>query len=418
MKLISKNILVSALLSVFILWAGEFSLYFLLKSNIEKETVEHLNLERFFLLKKIKKGVDPLYFNNNIGDAITVTPVGTMQYDKPLIENMEVEEEWEEEYFSSKKIIFDVENNGKFYRISITKTIDEDEDLSSGMWFVICVSGISILLVLVFINIIIHKKIFSPLYQLNKSINVFSVKKLQRIEPPKTTTIEFKELGESISNMSEKIVNDYNAMKEFTENMAHEIQTPLAVISAKIEHCLQLPSLTEEQAVLLSDASGKVNKLFNISRGLSLLSRLDNGQFNDPKDIDLQVLIEQRLKFFEDFIESKKLHVTKKIESRIIVKMDEVICEILIDNLIKNSIKHNLENGTIDIKISEGQLTISNTGSVPNEDVNNYFKRFYSRNNNESLGLGLSIIQKIIEYYHFRISYNFVDNLHIVTIKF
>jgi hypothetical protein len=417
-KLINKNILASALLSVFILWAGEFSLYLLLKKNIEKEIIEHLDLERMFMLKKIRKGADILAFNNNIGDDITVTEIPAIQYKKPVLQNLEIEEEGEEEHFSSKEIVFDLAQNNKFYRVTIAKTIDEDEDLSASMWFIIFISGISILLVLVLINIIIHKKIFAPIYKLNKDINSFSVKKLKKIEPPKTSTVEFRELGESISNMSETIVNDYNSMKEFTENMAHEIQTPLSVISAKIEHCLQLPSLSEEEAILLTEASAKVNTLFNISKGLSLLSRLDNGQFNDPKDIDLPKMIEERLKFFYDFIESKKLAVTKDFQAGFVVKMDAVMCEILIDNLIKNAIKHNVDNGIINISISDRKLIMSNTGYTPDEDVNNYFKRFHTSNNSTSLGLGLSIVKKIVEYYEFCITYKFEDNLHVVTIKF
>lgn len=416
MKLINKNILVNALLSVGILFTGEFSLYLLLKTKIEKETIEHLNLERRFLMKKLKKGIDVISFNQNIGDAISVNQIPVIQYKDPIIENLEVEEEWEEEHFSSKKIIFDVEQNAKFYRVSITKTIDEDEDFTTGMWLIIFVSGVSILLILILVNIVIHKKIFAPIYKLNKEINDFSVKQLNKIDPPKTSTLEFKALGESISYMSEKIIHDYNAMKEFTENIAHEIQTPLAVINAKIERSLQHPDLSKEQAILLTDASRATNKLFNISKGLSLLSRLDNGQYTNTQKINLIEFIEKRIEFFSDFIENKNIKLTKNFQSEIEVNVDVVLCEVLIDNLLKNAIKHNFENGQIIVTTKGQQLVISNTGEKPTEELTNYFKRFYSKSTNDSLGLGLSIIKKIAEYYHFAISYEFNDNLHVITI--
>lgn len=418
MKLIGKYILINTLLSVCILLTGELSLYYLLTQNVKKEITEHLNLERLFLIKKIQKGVDVLSFRNNIGDVITVTEIPSIKYTQPFIENIQVGEEWEEEeFFSSQKITFDITQNKKNYRVSIVKTIDEDEGLSHSIWVIMIISGLTILLVLTIVNIIIQKKIFAPIYQLNRDINLFSVKHLNKITPPKTSTKEFQHLGESISLMSEKIINDYKAMKEFTENIAHEIQTPLAVISVKIEQCLQHQSLNEGQAHLLNDALQKVNKLFSISKGLSLLGKLDNEQFTSKQCLDLFLTVQQRLDFFNDFIESKKITITKKFLSNIYLEADASLLEILIDNLIKNAIKHNFESGQIIITINNQQLIFSNTGEQPTENTSNYFKRFYSKKT-DSLGLGLSIIKKIVEYYNYSILYNFNNGFHTVTINF
>ena len=47
--------------------------------------------------------------------------------------------------------------------------------------------------------------------------------------------------------MTEKIYNDYNQLKQFTENASHEIQTPLSVILNKIEMLIQSENFSEEQ---------------------------------------------------------------------------------------------------------------------------------------------------------------------------
>lgn len=418
MKFVYKNILINTIISVCVLLIGESSLYFFLKYKMEKETVEHLYLERMYMMTQLKKGVNIDYFKHNIGDVLEINPIPVIQYKNPVINEITIEEEWEEEEFTSKKIIFDVTQNQKNYRVAITKTIDEDEGLMGSLSVIIFVSIFFMLFILVVVNVLVYNKLFSPIYQVIKDIKNFSVQQMQKIIPPKTNTYEFAILSEEISKMSEKMISDFTSVKEFTENITHEIQTPLAVINSKIERCLQDENLSNEQALLLSEASKYVNKLFNINKGLTLLSKLDNKQFNNPINIKLSVLIEQRLNYFSDFIENKNLSVVKDISEEIPVVMKESLSEILIDNILKNAIQHNIQNGQILITTNNGLFSVSNTGAVPKFATEKYFERFHSQNQNQSLGLGLSIVKKIVEYYDYIITYTYSNELHVVSIDF
>lgn len=433
MKLVYKNILINTIVSVFILFIGEYSLYFFLKNKIEKETIEHLTFEAYIVKNELNNGVSIEYFKHNIGDVLEIIPIEQIQYKTPLIKDVLVKEEGEEheekleedheghnreETFTSKQVVFDVTHNDKNYRISIIKTIDEDEGMAGSMSAIIFISGLCMLVIIVLINVFVFNKLFSPVYQLIKDIKLFSVQQLKKITPPKTNTTEFISLGEEVSRMSEKMISDYSSIKEFTENMTHEIQTPLAVISSKIERCLQDKNLSEEQAVLLSDAAKSVNKLFNINKGLTLLSKLENKQFDNAVEIHLKTLLQQRLQYFADFIENKKLTVTEQYQNDITIVMKASLAEILFDNLIKNAIQHNIQGGKIFITVDHNLLKISNTGEAPKGPTTNYFDRFYSQKSQNSLGLGLSIIKKIIEYYSYSISYNYEKDLHQLSLDF
>ena len=214
------------------------------------------------------------------------------------------------------------------------------------------------------------------------------------------------------------MISDYGAVKEFMENMTHEVQTPLAVINSKIERCLQDENLSEEQAILLSDAAKSVNKLFHINKGLTLLSKLENKQFNNAVDINLKSLIQERINYFSDFIENKKITLNQNYQEDITIVMKLSLAEILIDNLIKNAIQHNYNNGAISISVEQHKLKIANTGDVPKAPTTSYFNRFYSQKPHQSLGLGLSIIKKIVEYYDYKISYAYQEEMHTITIDF
>ncbi len=418
MKLVYKNILINTIISVLILFIGEFSLYVFLKNNIKKEAIEHLYLERYFMVKQVEKGVDIKYFGHNIGDVLKIVPVSGVQYTVPVLEDVEMQEPGEEEHFTSKKIVFDIVQNDKAYRVSILKTIDEDEGLSGSMSAIIFLSGLFMASILVIINVFVYYKLFSPVYSLIKDVKEFSVQRLKKIVPPKTSTKEFAVLSREISKMSEQMISDYTSMKEFTENMTHEIQTPLAVINTKIERCIQDKDLTKEQAVLLTDAAKAVNKLFNISKGLTMLCKLDNKQYNSLSEISIKELVKQRVQYFIDFIDNKNLVLTEDYSNDVTVLMDISLSEIIIDNILKNAIQHNMQEGKIFITLRNRQLSIANSSGVPGALVNRYFDRFYSGMPNQSLGLGLSIVKKITDYYSFSISYNYSDNLHTVTVNF
>ena len=423
MKLVYKTILINTIISISILFIGEWSLYAFLEKKLDQEAIEHLLKERDVLLKKLEKGVDIQLLKNNIGDEINVLEIASLNLISPIFKDTTIIEELEnskdeDQVFKSKIIIFDAQQQTKNYRISILKTTDEDEGFGKSIEVILILSGSIMALVLMSINVFVYNKLFSPVFKLIKDMGEFSIQKLQKINAPKTSTLEFQKLGIIISNMSKKTIADYILMKDFTENMAHEIQTPIAVISSKIEQCMQDKHLTEAQSQLLGDAYKALNKLFNLNKGLSLLSKLDNKQYTSNQSIKINTLIKERLSYFSDFIEDKNITISESYNSDIVVNMDISLAETLLDNIFKNAIKHNFENGKISIITESNTITISNTGDEPIVPIEQYFTRFYSKNTNESLGLGLSIIKKIIDYYHFKITYIFINKYHQITIHF
>ncbi len=426
MKLVYKTIIINIIISLTVLFVGEWSVYAYLKQKINKETIEHLLTEQYALIEKLNNGTDIHSFINNIGDDIRIEDITYIKYSEPVIEDIvlgeahEEEEKGEEEgeVFASKKVIFDITNNQKNYRVSIFKSTDEDEGLKYNTLIVLFVSGIIMLGVIILINIIVYNNLFSPVFKLIREMKTFSIQNLQKINAPKTNTSEFAILGESISALSQKNIEDYVIMKEFTENMAHEVQTPLAVISSKIEQCMQDKQLSEAQANLLGEANKSLNKLFNLNKGLTLLSKLENRQYNTPEVINMGELIKERISYFADFIEDKNIEIKETYLNELHVKIDATLADILLDNLLKNAIKHNIESGTIAIIVNKKELTISNTGEIPAVSTDQFFNRFYSKNTNASLGLGLSIVKKIIEYYQYKIKYEYTNGEHQISINF
>ena len=76
--------------------------------------------------------------------------------------------------------------------------------------------------------------------------------------------------------MSSKISADFNEQKEYTENVSHEIQTPLAIISAKADELLQSENLNKNEMEQLETIMNTTSRLARINQALILLTKIDN----------------------------------------------------------------------------------------------------------------------------------------------
>ena len=129
--------------------------------------------------------------------------------------------------------------------------------------------------------------------------------------------------------------------------------------------------------------------------------------------------INLHLENFEDIIESKNISIIKNFDDQIFVSADPSLISILLLNLLKNSIYHNLTSGSIEITTNPNSLVIKNTGKTLDINPEDLFNRFTkSSSKPDSLGLGLSIVKKICEYYNYSVQYTFNDSFHIITIVF
>jgi len=219
--------------------------------------------------------------------------------------------------------------------------------------------------------------------------------------------------------MSNSVLKDYEALKSFTENASHEIQTPLAVINSKIELLMQSENFSEPQMRHIQHIQEEVSRLSKLNQSLLLLTKIDNQQFKDHERVDIANIITRQLDNYEELMAAKEITLTKNIAGESFVMMNKTMAEILVSNLIINAIKHNIKNGTIEISADENQFTVKNTGATLSTNPGELFERFKKdKVNSESLGLGLSIVKKIADQYHFKTGYHYTNGLHTVSVFF
>ncbi len=305
------------------------------------------------------------------------------------------------------------------YRITVRTSLIEKEDLFSAILIILVIILTILLFILFIINRYTARKIFKPFYSNLKNLEIFSLQKNRTPELDDSDIDEFNELKKSLIDLSEKALKEYRSLKEFSEDLSHELQTPVAVIKAKTEMLLQKEFADNETNENLQAIINNTDRLDKLNRSLILLARLETAELFTSQKILLREKISKVAENYSDIAHSKEIILHVNAQSNYETEFNENLIDILLSNLISNSIKHNITGGEIFIELSGSILIIKNYGKEPKQNPENYFKRFsYDEKSQISLGLGLAIAKKICDLYKIRIEYTFEKPFHIVKVNF
>lgn len=306
--------------------------------------------------------------------------------------------------------------DGKNYKITVRNLIVESEDILIAVVFSYLIIIVLVFIFLFYFNKKRNQQLWRPFFKNLEQMKRFSLISESPIELVDSDILEFTELNSEITTLTEKVRLDYKNLKQFTEDVSHEIQTPLAIIQAKIENIINDNSINEGQFNQITSIQSDIQRLTQLNKKLALLSKIENKQFDNSEMVNITNLI---LGSIENLNELSVAKIDFKVQEKIEVKMDAHLAEILCTNLISNAIKHNRGKNRIQILAKGNTLSLSNYGKEPLQQPDRIFNRFYRETNeNKSLGLGLAIVKKICDLYGFGITYAFRNGQHVFTLQF
>ncbi len=327
--------------------------------------------------------------------------------------------ELEQEMEPFRQLRFGLSVQGQAYQIDIFQSTVETEDIAEIVLFLNLALLAVMFLTLFWVQKRMSAQLWKPFYETLDRLRGFQLNQQDPLELTPTDTDEFAELNATLERLSEKTRQDYHALKRFTENASHEIQTPLAVIRAKLETLIQSEGLSQEQLAHLHQTQQAAARLSRLQQNLLLLVKIENYQFQAQEILDVPQLIARKLEQLEDFIEAKKLHVQTELLP-LNLPLNPFLTETLIGNLIGNTVKHNVASGGwISIQLNEKSLILRNSGLAPEVPPTELLERFRRSNvQAEGLGLGLAIAQEICEQYAWQLEIGFEDGIWEIRVRF
>ncbi len=386
-----------------------FAGYFILNKILKDSTKENLLKQEALIVKQIEENnslpnLKPLV---EVTELDEIPPITSGFAEISIYDSVENEQEPYIEYSDIIHI------NQKAYLVKIREAAFESEDLAIS----IGTSMLVLLLAAFGISYIISKRLNRTIWQSFeknlKEIEQFNFREERKLALQSTNIEEFDRLNQVVSSLTGKLKKDYLALKEFSENASHEIQSPLAIALLNLDELLQqdLSEVVFKKVLVTIKA---IQRLSQLNQNLLLLTKIGNNQFSSAIEVDFNALIGQKLEEFEMLFMDKNLEVTFNPQQEFSLRMDPTLAGILISNLLSNAINHNIEHGNLTITIEQNKLMFCNTGPSNTLTNDTIFNRFV-KGNSKSYGLGLSIVKQICDAHQLEIQYS-KDGIHCFTI--
>lgn len=418
MKLQSKFILYFLLICIPVLFIAGIIAFNLISEVVDENLREEMWNDKIRAERLIDNLIEPgnFYLSVDSLSGVTIETGTESGYQYQIAVKMDPYAGEQLEYRVLKSYYKSPTGN---YLIKIMKPALEKDDLIENLITIMLMIFGLLLVVMIVVNFIISKSLWKPFEKTLLELANFNIASGQLPKLPGTNTSEFKKLNTALDTMTKKLSHDFRLQKEFTENASHEIQTPLAIIKLNVEQLMQSEKLTESELKHLQMIENSVNKLSALNKSLLLLAKIENRQYTEITQIEIEAGVKNTLNNFESFILTKNIKVTVEGNNSAKIGMNSSLFEILLSNLIGNAIRHNIDGGKIDIVIQPGMIKISNSGTAGTLNTDKLFERFAKGEASaSSTGLGLAIVKSILDTYGYTIKYSFTNDLHTFQIKF
>lgn len=417
MKLFTRYNQVNIATIIITFVVGSIAFYFVLNYLLISQLDRSLHVEQTEIIDFVNEHEripDPLTTKHQWTEYATATePIAN-----PKATTTEAFNKLENEIQPVRQLVFTIPAGGRLYKAIVNQSKTETEDLLQMIILVIILMVALILLSNYLINRKLVTALWKPFYATISTIKDYKLSEKKALQLPRETIDEVDLLNISLNSMTERIHQDYHALKMFTENASHEMQTPLAVIRSKVESLLQLSEGKEEMAHQLMTIEDATLKLSRLHQSLLLLTKLENRQFELREPVNLSATLHTKLEERESLINTRSLIISVYAEE-VHLSFHQHLAEIMINNLLNNVIRYTPQHGTVNIRLSKESLTIKNYGADGPLDNEKLFQRFYKEEPSaESTGLGLAIVKEICTLAGFTIQYRYVFHEHEFIIYF
>lgn len=274
----------------------------------------------------------------------------------------------------------------------------------------------AILLVSILAGRHITRQAFAPVSEITEAANSISNgHDLSKRLPQGESKDELYDLTETLNQMISRLEEAFQAEKDFSSDVSHELKTPVAVIMAECEYTLQRQREPEEYQASLQTIHSQCRRTMSLIQQLLQLTRtIDKEKTIERENFSLSMLCESISEELSLLSEDKGIRFEKTIQPDIDIFGDETLMMRMILNLTTNAIKYSKEEGKegrwVRLRLTNENenavITVEDNGiGIREEDIDNIFHRFYKVDKARSeeagsFGLGLSMVKWIAEAHH------------------
>ncbi len=227
---------------------------------------------------------------------------------------------------------------------------------------------------------------------------------LEERVPVKTRGDEIDQLATTFNQMLDRIQILFTEIKEMSDNIAHDLRSPITRIRGVAEVTLTTGKSISEYESMAANTIEECDRLLDVINTMLMISKTESGVDKlSREEFDLRGLVREACELFGPTAEDKGVPLNCDVPGRTDFIGDTRMIQRMLSNLLDNAIKFTPPRGTVNVSVSEndaqGFVSVEDTGiGISPSDLPRIFERFYRCDQSRSqagIGLGLSLARAI-----------------------
>jgi len=226
----------------------------------------------------------------------------------------------------------------------------------------------------------------------------------QRI-PEERHRDEFDALASKLNAMLTRIEHLMKSTREVTENVAHDLRSPLTRLRGRAEMALMKNADTLRQKDALQKVIEETDGIVATLNAILSIAQIESGARREWTEVDMTAACHDAAELYEALADEKGMHFSMHIADGVIVKGNRQLLAQTIGNLLDNAIKYTGRGGTVNLKLvkqdNDAIVSVSDSGpGIPVELRDKALQRFMRLDASRSQpgsGLGLALVKAVAE---------------------
>ncbi|MBR0684010.1 HAMP domain-containing histidine kinase [Roseomonas eburnea] len=208
---------------------------------------------------------------------------------------------------------------------------------------------------------------------------------------------EFDRLAARINATLDRLQSLMAALREVTDDIAHDLRTPLTRLRQRLDTAAQAPT-----PAAIAAAQGEADALLDIFAALLRIAQVESGtQRAGFTRVDLSAIAESVAEVYAPAAEERGQTLATDIAPGVTLTGDPALLTQMLANLVENAVRHGREAGRVALAVTGEGVTVTDDGpGIPQAERERVFRRFHrldAARSTPGSGLGLALVRAVAE---------------------
>jgi signal transduction histidine kinase len=298
------------------------------------------------------------------------------------------------------------------YHLLVGKDIDDLDEFAEQIEIALTLSVLFTFLLGGVASVFVTRRTVGRIEAINATSRAIMQSGLGQRIPHQGTRDEWDQLAANLNLMLDRIEGLMAEVKQVSDNVAHDLRTPLARMRGRLEKAYASPRHGAHDQALIGDTMADLDAVLRMFTSLTRISQIEaNDRTAGFRGMDLAHLAREVAELFDAAAEEKGDRLNVVAPQPVFVTGDRDLLFDAVANLIDNAIKHGRNGGEVTVEVGQKNgapvISIADDGpGIPASESHQVFKRFYRLERSRRTpgnGLGLSLVAAVARLHGARI---------------